>query len=234
MRQTAAHRPYVGSAAVLSHHDLSPASRSRGRRPGFTLIEVTVALAILMIAVIALLASYGSYYRLSSSARITTTGQNFAQLVMEDIRSKSKDELKELCGVGYVSSDTNYPPNTATASDGFTYDSGSQPGTFTIEHVQSVLRQIPTASTSTPFGLVLPAGTVDVQPTYWTPSGNPPYWDWTVVFNSGVFPHYTKHVVIRDETPGILTAINKTYRIDVTITWTFGSSSKSTTVSSEK
>src|SRR5450756_3006043 len=90
MRQTAGRRPYVGSAAVprtcflnargvlLSRHGISRARSSTTHRSGFTLIEVTVALAILMIAVIALVASYGWYYQRLSDERVATIGQNLS------------------------------------------------------------------------------------------------------------------------------------------------------------
>jgi hypothetical protein len=184
-----------------------------------------------------LVAGYGSYYQRFSALRIATVGQNLAQLEMENIRSKSKDDLVALCKGDSVGDDDNFPAE-APSSPGYGhdtfYDIGSRDGTFYIRHVAAALGHTPSGAGDVPSGLVLPTGVVDVQPTYNTPSSEPPYWDYTVVLNKEVFPHYTKRVVITDTTPTIGTPVNKVFRIDVTVTWTLGLASKSATVSSEK
>jgi len=189
-----------------------------------------------MIAVIALVASYGWYYQRLSDERVATIGQNLAQLELEDIRSKSKDDLFSLCHGSSIGDTINYPQERSGMpgyENSTLYDPGDQDGTFTIQHVATVLGHSPSSVSDIP-GLVLPAGTVVVQPTYWTPSGNDPYWDYTVVLNQGVFPHYTKRVTITDTTPLVTVANNKIFNIAVTVKWLLGSSSKSTMVSSEK
>src|SRR5450830_920139 len=96
MRQTTEQLPYVGSTAVRSHYSQNPVRRGMGRRLGFTLIEVVVAMAILLIVVLALVSSYSFYYGRTVQLRAATIGQNLAQLNMEDVRSKSKSVLAEL------------------------------------------------------------------------------------------------------------------------------------------
>src|SRR5450830_1823725 len=97
MRQTTEQLPYVGSTAVRSHYSQNPVRRGMGRRLGFTLIEVVVAMAILLIVVLALVSSYSFYYGRTVQLRAATIGQNLAQLDLEDIRSYSKSELYNLC-----------------------------------------------------------------------------------------------------------------------------------------
>ena len=57
------------------------------KRAGFTLIEVVVAMAILMVVILALVSSYYSYYRNVQLERYKTIGENLMQLQLEDIQN---------------------------------------------------------------------------------------------------------------------------------------------------
>jgi hypothetical protein len=57
------------------------------KRAGFTLVEVIVAMGILMVIIVALLSSYGFYYKYTREIRYRTIGENLAQLQLEDLRN---------------------------------------------------------------------------------------------------------------------------------------------------
>src|SRR5450830_1900627 len=177
MRQTAEHQSYVGSAGVPSSHGLSPASHSTDHHSGFTLIEVVVAMAIMLIVAVSLIASYSTYYGRIVQTRLSTLAQNLAQLQMEDMASKDKSVLA-LMVQGEDICDVNYPVSSVSG----TYDSGKLPGTFTIPGVASVnvpslgfVNHSPSGASDAP-NLDLPADSVDVERLY-PASAATPYWD---------------------------------------------------------
>jgi len=82
-------------------------------KKGFSLIEVIIALAILMIVVLGLISSYYSYYRNVTDLRIQTIGQNLAQLQLEDLRNISFNSFDNIFkGFRYNPNYNcpNYPP----------------------------------------------------------------------------------------------------------------------------
>jgi len=89
-------------------------------KKGFSLIEVIIALAILMIVVLGLISSYYSYYRNMVDLRIKTTGQNLAQLQLEDIQNLSVSVIDYLINTGNSWSDIYAEPNYPGDSDGDT------------------------------------------------------------------------------------------------------------------
>jgi len=119
MKQTAAHRPYVGSAGVLSRRALSPACRRRGHRPGFTLIEVVVAMAILAVVSIAFATFSMASSQRSSQDLIRVKAQNLAEVTMEDLTGLQVSAIKGLMN-GTVAL-VNYPAN-GTGVTGYTAD----------------------------------------------------------------------------------------------------------------
>ena len=210
-----------------------------GRRLGFTLIEVVVAMAILLIVVLALVSSYSFYYGRTVQLRAATIGQNLAQLNMEDVRSKSKSVLAELVQganvrvVNYIDP-TSTPPLVDTNPDSFVYDSGRVPGTFQIPDITSItistLTQHPAGDPSAiPSGVQLPSGVIDLGPA------GPSYVTYTMVLMKSVFPGYERHIVIKELSP-VRPGNDElnTFDITVTVYWTFAGKTRSYTVSTEK
>gem|GEM_PF-4240532 len=64
-------------------------------KKGFALIEVIVALSIFMVVTIALISSYYSYYSFVKDLRYKSTGQNLAQLQLEDIQRAFNNNYPE-------------------------------------------------------------------------------------------------------------------------------------------
>ena len=89
MGQTAAHRSYVGSGTICSCHALCPACRSRCRRSGFTLIEVVVAMAILLVVMIGILSSISFAYTSSNDTEMRNTAKNVATYTLEYLRART-------------------------------------------------------------------------------------------------------------------------------------------------
>lgn len=114
MRQTAEHRSYVGSAAVLSPHGLSPACHSADRRPGFTLIEVLVAMAILMVVLMSVFMLITVSAASMKDSEMRDMAKNIASYAVEYLRSRN------------VTSDNNF----ISTSDWFnhTTNAGTFPG----------------------------------------------------------------------------------------------------------
>ncbi|MFH1854584.1 MAG: type II secretion system protein [Candidatus Omnitrophota bacterium] len=56
------------------------------KRPGFTLLELMIGAAVLIIALVGLIAAYVGCFALNESARNLTIAANDAQCVMEEIR----------------------------------------------------------------------------------------------------------------------------------------------------
>lgn len=215
----------------------------RNRR-GFTLLEVMVAFAVFMIAVLALISSYFGYNSRMRDLRIATIGQNLAQLEMENLRSMSKSVLSSL--VKGVSTDVNYvnlsnadfpPTRSDTASSKTVYDSGEDPsnvgvglldGTFYIPNVASIDLHTPSSPSDVP-ALTLPEGVVTVSVAVNTPSADP-WMDYTVTLHKEVFPGYKKRIVVTDLTDGL----GQLFRLDVTVFWTVGGRNQHSELVSEK
>jgi len=254
MRQTTEHQSYAGSVGASSSYSLNPASHSPDHRSGFTLIEIVVAMAILMVVVLGMLSSYASYYGRVAQERLATTGQNLAQLQLEDVLSLDKSVLYDLA-YGRNTIDVNYVNTANSAIPGYplisdisasssVYDSGIVDGTFYITGIRAVYApsMSPSVSHLLPVGpsdvpnLDLPPGIVDLQPESHTDPSSPGVttWDYTVILNKAVFPGYQRQVVITDTTPSIGQAADKLYKIEVTIFWTVMGRQQQYTVSAEK
>lgn len=135
MRQTTAHHPYVGLRALsrvcslsargvlLSLHGPSPASRTRCRRSGFTLIEVIVAMAILMIIVVGTFSAVSFAYSTSATAEGLNTAKNIADYTIEYLRSRNVTHQDDH-GLGLTPS--QWYPGTGTTTGGVT--TGGFPG----------------------------------------------------------------------------------------------------------
>ncbi|HEY5485893.1 MAG TPA: type II secretion system protein [Candidatus Cryosericum sp.] len=251
MRQTTEHQSYAGSVGASPSYGLNPAFHSPDHHSGFTLVEIVVAMAILMVVVLGMLSSYASYYGRVAQERLATTGQNLAQLQLEDVLSLDKSVLYNLAlggdniDVNYVntasSASPGYPPISDISASSSVYDSGIVDGTFYITGIRavyapsmspSVSHQLPAGLSDVP-NLDLPSGIVDLQPESHTSSGVTT-WDYTVILNKAVFPGYQRRVVITDTTPSIGQAANKLYKIEVTIFWTVMGRQQQYTVSAEK
>jgi prepilin-type N-terminal cleavage/methylation domain-containing protein len=226
------------------------------KRAGFTLIEVIVALGIFLILILALVGSYYSYYNSVKDLRYKSIGQNLAQLQLEDIQNLSVTVLDTLVKNGQFPSTIyttapNYPPDTnhheyIDPGNGEhvedIYDSGKIDGSYRIEHIVEVCVHDASGnlvcsdnSTGTLPDLLLPSSIL-VQKVLQIPS--PPdsyYYDYTIILNKEVYPHYQKEIVITDRTPTITDLNNKIYEIQVTVYWTNKNGvTKSITITGEK
>ena len=185
-------------------------------KKGFSLIEVIIALAILMIVVLGLISSYYSYYRNVTDLRIQTIGQNLAQLQLEDIQNLAVSVLGnmiyDLTNPGYL---PNYPPDTDT--DLCVYDSGKIDGEFLIEGLTEIPETVPS-------DLLLPVS-IHVEEE----GSN----DYTLTLYAETFPNYWKRIFITDKTPE-LSPVNKIFTIAVTVYWDVNGVEKSITVTGEK
>lgn len=189
-------------------------------KKGFSLIEVIIALAILMIVVLGLIGSYYSYYRNMTDLRIQTIGQNLAQLQLEDIQNLAVSVLNIIVGEtdefgpGLGIYLPNYPEDTDP--DETIYDSGDGTpgrllidGSFKIEHLTDICGEttgdLPDLLLPTSVGIeqVLDAGV---------------FQDYILILHKEVFPNYKKRIVITDNTLG-LTDAQKIFTIEVTVYW---------------
>jgi prepilin-type N-terminal cleavage/methylation domain-containing protein len=212
---------------------------------GFTLIEVIVAMAIMMIVVLGMVAAYTAFYGRITQARVATIGQNLAQLQLEDALSMNNQVLgllvhnQDIGDINYVNAAASPPLVDAAPLDDTIYDSGKVDGTFYITGVASVnvpsmglSNHVPSGAADIP-DLALPTGIVDLQPVYHA-SAATPYWDYTVTLHKAVFPGYQRRVLITDTTPSTLNSTLKVFRIEVTIFWTIAGNEQQYTVSAEK
>jgi type II secretory pathway pseudopilin PulG len=182
------------------------------KRAGFTLIEVIVAMAILMVVVIALLGSYVGYYRNVVYERYKTIGENLAQLQLEDLQNLSVSVLdiivgeKSTDGLGYYpyqpgDLDHNYELDNYidTRFSSTVFDSGMVDGTFRIYDLTSVsnLQTDPILGINIIHNESLSNYTLELYK---------------------MFPSYKKQVVISDLTPGA-DSPKKIFKITVTVFW---------------
>jgi len=213
----------------------------RGRK-GFSLIEVIIALAILVVVVLALEFSYYSYYRNVTDLRIKTIGQNLAQLQVEDIQNLAASVIAS----DIIDSTTGYPPNYPpdTSPTEHVYDSDKINGKFEIERLTHIILLDSdgnphdfTNGSETADGmglndlLLLPSSIV-VDPVDTDGVGGNDHY--TLTLHKEVFPNYTKEIKITDETPDISAPYKKIYKIEVTVYWNEGGTEKSITVTGEK
>ena len=209
-------------------------------KKGFSLIEVIIALAILMIVVLGLLTSYYSYYRNMVDLRIQTTGQNLAQLQLEDVQNLAvsvlsnlvKDKPSNTPPEGWSTTYTipNYPGDTDPSP--FVYDSGDGSalyplidGSFRIEHLTNICGE---TTGDLPGDLLLPSSIEVIR----VPATGV-FDHYNIILHKEVFPSYKKQIVITDKTPG-LTDAQKIFSIEVTVFWNEGGTEKSITVTGEK
>lgn len=113
MRQRAASRSHVGSGTVCSRHALCPACRSRCRRSGFTLIEVVVASALVLIVLGSLFSVISYTYYASASTETLNAAKNIADYSLEYLRARNA--TTQYAPTDVVAGQTFYVPVTATA-----------------------------------------------------------------------------------------------------------------------
>jgi len=89
MRQTIEQLPYVGSTAVRSRYGPGSAPRSLVHRSGFTLVELVVAMAILLVVVVGVLSSVAFAYTSSNDTEMRNTAKNVASYTLEYLRSRT-------------------------------------------------------------------------------------------------------------------------------------------------
>jgi len=127
MRQTTGHLSYMGSAGGLSLYGLCPPCCTRRRRPGFTLIEVVVAMAIMMIVMIGILSTISYAYTASTRTEQLDIARRIASYTVEYLRARTvtrgSSDLTTTLGItsssagtyGWYRSSTDPSPNTAGA-----------------------------------------------------------------------------------------------------------------------
>lgn len=116
MRQTAEQLPYIGSVAVRSRHGPSPACRRTGRRSGFTLIEVIVAMGILMLVSVAFLQFSITSYQWGSNLAVRSMAQNLAELTAEQIAGDSVTRIEGMI-INRSAASPDFPANGTTWPD---------------------------------------------------------------------------------------------------------------------
>jgi prepilin-type N-terminal cleavage/methylation domain-containing protein len=199
-------------------------------KKGFSLIEVIIALAILMIVVLGLISSYYSYYRNMVDLRIKTTGQNLAQLQLEDIQNLSVSVIDYLVTSGSSWSDIYDEPNYPGDSDGdlgnSIYDSGKMAdASFRIEHLTDICGE---TLGDLPADLLLPSSIEVIR----VPATGL-FDHYNITLHKEVFPNYKKQIVITDKTTS-LDQEHKIFGIEVTVYWDVNGVEKSITVTGEK
>ena len=196
--------------------------------------------------------SYYGYYGRIQQLRISTIGDNLAQLQMEDVLSKSKAQLQQLCK-GEDILDLNYynkpiwsasspwadqqPPVVFdhALADVNVYDTGDSTttrehdetlpidGTFYVRHVSSIDGHSPSGSTDIPTGLNLPTGIVSVEAV--SKVGG---YEYNVILHKDVFPGYRKRIQIVDTTPSTIVPVAyHVFLIEVTVYWNYGGRTQS-------
>ncbi|BAL81458.1 prepilin-type N-terminal cleavage/methylation domain-containing protein [Caldisericum exile] len=123
------------------------------KKRGFTLIEVIVALAIFMVAVVVLLSGYYSYYSSVKDLRYKSIGQNLAQLQLEDVKGLSVSIIDSLIRGGQFPTNITYdepnypakPSNPPPPGSPYFLDYGT-----TYENVYDSIRYDPTTNSYYP------------------------------------------------------------------------------------
>jgi prepilin-type N-terminal cleavage/methylation domain-containing protein len=123
----------------------------------------------------------------------------------------------------------------------FIYDSNKLDGSFRLEKlvkilgVQNTIGSPSSPTPSLPSSMDLPSSVL-ITPVaeYDSSTGIFTGYDYTIILNKEVFPNYQKQIVITDETPLILEAKNKIFKIEVTVYWTAAGITKSITLTTEK
>lgn len=111
MRQTAEHRSYIGSRAVLSRHGPTPVGRVSSHRHGFTLVEVVVAVSILFVVSVAFLRFSVTSYEWGQNLVIRSMAQNLAELTGEQLAGASLTEIDSMINVTTKAVSPDFPPN---------------------------------------------------------------------------------------------------------------------------
>ena len=226
MRQTTEHQSYGEAVGVASFHGLNPRTHGFKRRSGFTLIEVVVAISILVVVVLALVSSYYGYYVIVQNERYKTTGQNLAELQLEDIQGMSVGVLAQIVGEGKPDGLGYYPtpPNPLDLLDpvylrdnyrdtdpsASVFDSGS--GSVLHPLVSGEFRVYNLTSVSALGSVGIPGIGVE------TVSGSSPA-IYNVILYSDVYPGYKKRVIITDLAPDVAAASKKIFSVQVTVYW---------------
>src|SRR5450830_849025 len=141
--------PSSWSRTYARHGCSSSRRRPANAAPGFTLIEVVIAMSILVVVVLAILSSYSFFYSSVTNLRLQSIGENLAQLQLEDVRNMGIGSFKVVLGTnwgGTAPKDNvwparfpqdydcpNYPPaelfyaNTASGSDPYWFSYSGDP-----------------------------------------------------------------------------------------------------------
>jgi len=118
MRQRPASRSYVGSGTVCSCHALCPACRCRCRRSGFTLIEVVVASALVLIILGSLFSVISYTYYAGASTETLNAAKNIADYSLEYLRARNVTPpppgVTQVQPNDVIAGQTFYNPSTAT------------------------------------------------------------------------------------------------------------------------
>ncbi len=88
MRQTAEHHPCSGFTSVLSPHVLAPSCYTSRPRHGFTLIEVMVAMAILMIVMVSVFMLISVSATSLKNSEMLETAKNIGTYTVEYLRAR--------------------------------------------------------------------------------------------------------------------------------------------------
>lgn len=208
MRQTTEHRPYVASVAVLSRHGHNRATLGLGtQRLGFTLVELVVAFAIMIILMVSLLGSFGRNLAIIRATQIEEVAQNLGELQVEDLQSMSMASLAALVRLtaAEASGDVNYPPGSMASTSTISYESSEFfASDFYLPAVDSIFLAGTVSSAqdyvlNTPPPAMLLPGSVSVSnvsrlPVDSTDSGDNVYG--VTVFQSA-FPKVMKRIQVR-------------------------------------
>jgi len=214
-------------------------------RRGFTLIEVIAALGIFMIVILALVASYYSYYNSVKQMAYKAIGQNLAEVMLEDARSLQVDLLDSLVAGGKYPTDAmweTYVHSTSQAgcyeasmtpdadivdaihypldtnSDPAIYDSGVIDSAYRLEKIETVFG-VTDSGVINPDLLANMPNNIIITPVYDSVVSS---YNYTILLNKETFPYYKRQVVITDLTPNITQSGGKLYKIEITISWTVG------------
>jgi prepilin-type N-terminal cleavage/methylation domain-containing protein len=189
------------------------------RRRGFTLVEVVVASAILLILLISLMASFASGVSGFKQAQLLTFAQNLAEFQAEDLKALAPSVLSLLCEGGWTGVPpgvdpalSNYAnpsatdPNDAEAlvrnARPFEYDSGLQQTDYNIIGVTDIVTDPstvyhagetspPTIPTDPPFLL---GSNISVESYPKTDPTSPTIYPFVVKLHKEAYPLFTKEI----------------------------------------